>query len=75
MLLGTAQLVNNGVNHLGNAGHERLLREPHPWIVKDPGRSVPVRHDDMDSISHGDATAFPRHFGESDVRPKERDDQ
>jgi len=37
MLLGTAQLVNNGVNHLGNAGHERLFRKSHSWIVKGPG--------------------------------------
>jgi hypothetical protein len=37
MLLGTSQLVNNGVNYVGNAGYERLLREPLPWIVKDPG--------------------------------------
>jgi hypothetical protein len=36
MLRGTSQLVNNGANHLGNAGDEQLLRESHSWVVKDP---------------------------------------
>lgn len=49
---------DHGVNHLGNAGHERLLRKSHSWIVKNPSRRVPIRHDDMNGISHRDTTAL-----------------
>jgi hypothetical protein len=30
------------------------LSKSHSWIVKDPGRSVPVRHNDMNGIGPND---------------------